>query len=431
MATHEASAEYLARVNFKPLMEWLTARCILHRPEDPMQYCMDLLDTKISARSVSTTYEPRVASHYLTEAYDEAMTHADEHGIIYSTADASKAARKPSAAEAARKPSAVDAQRAPELDKPKVTKAVQQRPAPVAAAPELEAPPRKSSEAASAAQPDGSSVSIEGFFLPLVTAFADGAEASSRELMAKSILACACKMCCAARICRIDCKREVNLSALPLLLLVLPVYQIFGADQAALYGVQGNSDLDESASSTRGSITRASITVKPLLQLGTDFGCERKTVPRGGSGSLLAAAAHPPHTARCIPDTAADSSYSAAVDALDSDAPTGSLLIGPLLLQGLGGLGGGLVGVLALGRKQGGVGAGYKSSDEAAFKAFCSMAAAMLRHAAHYEYRRAVPVKHAAEFVASLIDAVLTALLYASTAAANVTMTAADSTTVC
>jgi hypothetical protein len=199
MATHEASAEYLARVNFKPLMEWLTARCILHRPEDPMQYCMDLLDTKISARSVSTTYEPRVASHYLTEAYDEAMTHADEHGIIYSTADATKAARKTSAAEAARKPSAVDAQRAPELDKPKSTKGAQQRPSPAAAAaaaPELEAPPRKSSEAASAAQPDGSSVSIEGFFLPLVTAFADGAEASSRELMAKSILACACKVDC-------------------------------------------------------------------------------------------------------------------------------------------------------------------------------------------------------------------------------------------
>jgi hypothetical protein len=183
MATPEASAEYLARVNFKPLMEWLTARCILHRPEDPMQYCMDLLDTKIKARSASNTYEPRVASHYLTEAYDEAMTHADEHGIIYSTADATKAARKPSAAEA---------QRAPELHKPKAKTAVQQP------APESEAPPlRKSSEAAPAAavaQPDGSSVSIEGFFLPLVTAFADGAEASSRELMAKSILACACKV---------------------------------------------------------------------------------------------------------------------------------------------------------------------------------------------------------------------------------------------
>jgi hypothetical protein len=199
MATHEASAEYLARVNFKPLMEWLTARCILYRPEDPMQYCMDLLGTKITARSVSTIYEPRVASHYLTEAYDEAMTHADEHGIIYSTADATKAARKPSAAEAARKPSAADAQRAPELDKPKATKTVQQRPAPVAAAPESEAPPRKSSEAVpatTAAQPIGNSVSIEGFFLPLVTAFADGAEASSRELMAKSILACACKVTC-------------------------------------------------------------------------------------------------------------------------------------------------------------------------------------------------------------------------------------------
>jgi hypothetical protein len=80
-------------------------------------------------------------------------------------------------------------------------------------------------------------------------------------------------MCCAARIGRIDCKRELNLFELLLLLLVLRLYQIFGADQAALYGVQGNSDLDESASNTRGSITRASITVKPLLQLGTDFGC--------------------------------------------------------------------------------------------------------------------------------------------------------------
>ncbi|CAM9437536.1 unnamed protein product, partial [Discosporangium mesarthrocarpum] len=85
MASPEASSAYLQRSNFKPLMEWLTARCILHRPEDPMVFCRNLLSEKIEQNGgEGTPYDPSAISKSLKarECYDDAMNSADEHGII-------------------------------------------------------------------------------------------------------------------------------------------------------------------------------------------------------------------------------------------------------------------------------------------------------------------------------------------------------------
>ncbi|CAM9295359.1 unnamed protein product [Choristocarpus tenellus] len=83
MASPEVSAAYLQRSNFKTLMEWLTARCILHRPEDPMVFCRDLLTEKIEMNGGNgAAYDPSSISKYLKECYDDAMNVADEHGII-------------------------------------------------------------------------------------------------------------------------------------------------------------------------------------------------------------------------------------------------------------------------------------------------------------------------------------------------------------
>ncbi|CAM9635261.1 unnamed protein product, partial [Ectocarpus sp. 12 AP-2014] len=83
MSSPEASAAYLERYNFKALMEWLTARSILHRPDDPMVFCRDLLERSIGERDGKTAaYDPTCPGRLLKECYDDAMNAADEHGII-------------------------------------------------------------------------------------------------------------------------------------------------------------------------------------------------------------------------------------------------------------------------------------------------------------------------------------------------------------
>ncbi|CAM9178830.1 unnamed protein product [Scytosiphon promiscuus] len=94
MSSPELSAAYLERFNFKALMEWLTARCILHRPDDPMAFCRDLLARNIEERAGKPpAYDPSCAPRLLKactkeeaehlECYDDAMNAADEHGIIH------------------------------------------------------------------------------------------------------------------------------------------------------------------------------------------------------------------------------------------------------------------------------------------------------------------------------------------------------------
>lgn len=78
----ESAQDFLTRVNFKSVIEWLTAECILNRPDDPMQYCRNLLDIKVSERQ-GKDYQPEAATEIMRACYAEASSTADEHGIIH------------------------------------------------------------------------------------------------------------------------------------------------------------------------------------------------------------------------------------------------------------------------------------------------------------------------------------------------------------
>lgn len=55
----EKSTDYLTRVNWKSLVEYLTAEVILNRPVDPLQYCRDILGVKLTERGGSD-FRPEV-----------------------------------------------------------------------------------------------------------------------------------------------------------------------------------------------------------------------------------------------------------------------------------------------------------------------------------------------------------------------------------
>ena len=56
MTTPENAAEYLSRINWKSLVEWLTAEAILSRPHDPVTFCRDLLSQQIQSRRGTTPW---------------------------------------------------------------------------------------------------------------------------------------------------------------------------------------------------------------------------------------------------------------------------------------------------------------------------------------------------------------------------------------
>lgn len=78
----EKSADYLTRVNWKTLVEWLTAEIILNRPLDPLQHCRDLMGVKLAERG-DTEFRPEVITDWLRNCYTEATALVDEHGIIH------------------------------------------------------------------------------------------------------------------------------------------------------------------------------------------------------------------------------------------------------------------------------------------------------------------------------------------------------------
>ena len=82
MGSEEAS-DYLARTNFKSLIEWITAECILNRPDDPVNYCRNLLDVKISERGGGEEFAATQPAEYVRGCYAEASAMADEHGRIH------------------------------------------------------------------------------------------------------------------------------------------------------------------------------------------------------------------------------------------------------------------------------------------------------------------------------------------------------------
>lgn len=77
----EKATDYLSRVNWKSLVEWLTAEAILNRPADPIVFCRNLLGEKIAERT-SDDFKADVITDWLRNCYTEATALVDEHGII-------------------------------------------------------------------------------------------------------------------------------------------------------------------------------------------------------------------------------------------------------------------------------------------------------------------------------------------------------------
>lgn len=80
--TSEKATEYLNRVNWKSLVEWLTAEAILNRPVDPLQYCRDLLGSKLAERG-GLDFRPEQTTDWLRNCYTEATSLVDENGVIH------------------------------------------------------------------------------------------------------------------------------------------------------------------------------------------------------------------------------------------------------------------------------------------------------------------------------------------------------------
>lgn len=77
----EKATDYLTRVNWKSLVEWLTAEAILNRPANPLQFCRDLIGEKLAEQS-SSDFRPELVNDWLRNCYTEATALVDEHGII-------------------------------------------------------------------------------------------------------------------------------------------------------------------------------------------------------------------------------------------------------------------------------------------------------------------------------------------------------------
>jgi len=78
----EKATDYLSKVNWKSLVEWLTAEAILNRPKNPVQFCRDLLGQKL-AEQTDDEYKPDEVTDWLRNCYTEATALVDEHGVIH------------------------------------------------------------------------------------------------------------------------------------------------------------------------------------------------------------------------------------------------------------------------------------------------------------------------------------------------------------
>lgn len=78
----EKATDYLARVNWKSFVEWLTAETILNRPLDPIQFSRDIIGEKL-ANQVGTNFRPDLVTDWLRNCYTEATALVDENGVIH------------------------------------------------------------------------------------------------------------------------------------------------------------------------------------------------------------------------------------------------------------------------------------------------------------------------------------------------------------
>ncbi|DAZ98858.1 TPA: hypothetical protein N0F65_002583 [Lagenidium giganteum] len=80
--TAEAGEAYLNAMNFRSLIEWMTAEALLSRPEDPLMFIKSIIDEKIVERSTGDKYHPDNAVTYIKQCYAAASAAADENGRI-------------------------------------------------------------------------------------------------------------------------------------------------------------------------------------------------------------------------------------------------------------------------------------------------------------------------------------------------------------
>jgi len=77
----ESGADFLSRLNFKSLSEFLTAEVILNRPGDPVAFLRDVLDEKIQERN-GKPFSPSDSVQYLKTCYRQASEAANDEGEI-------------------------------------------------------------------------------------------------------------------------------------------------------------------------------------------------------------------------------------------------------------------------------------------------------------------------------------------------------------
>ncbi|CAK4082063.1 unnamed protein product [Aphanomyces euteiches] len=80
--TAEGGEEYLNSMNFRSLIEWLTAEALLSRPEDPLAFIRTVVSEKLAQRSSGESYNPDHAMAYIKQCYAEASASADENGRL-------------------------------------------------------------------------------------------------------------------------------------------------------------------------------------------------------------------------------------------------------------------------------------------------------------------------------------------------------------
>ncbi|OQR96272.1 dual 3',5'-cyclic-AMP and-GMP phosphodiesterase [Thraustotheca clavata] len=80
--TAEGGEEYLNSMNFRSLIEWLTAEALLSRPEDPLAFIRTIASEKLALRSSGENYNPEHAMAYIKQCYAEASASADENGRL-------------------------------------------------------------------------------------------------------------------------------------------------------------------------------------------------------------------------------------------------------------------------------------------------------------------------------------------------------------
>ena len=79
--TSPASASlYLDEVNWKGLVEVLTAEVVLNRPANPAQFVVDLLRQRLEREPILGAEN---INEWLKSCYADASARVDEHGVIH------------------------------------------------------------------------------------------------------------------------------------------------------------------------------------------------------------------------------------------------------------------------------------------------------------------------------------------------------------